>query len=167
MLQICGLMVCQVPRVVVSLIKILLFFLCILQFSPQILENIQLKKSKYIQRKICVRMVEQVPRVVVSLIGSSAVHRTVFLYFGNRHLIALHCCAVVCCKERERVELRCEGESCQKWRSSPMIAIMIIIIQSQKILFTLPTAVRVALSNSRRELIGSIQKLPLSSGGPG
>ena len=76
-------------------------------------------------------MVEQVPRVVVSLIGSSAVHRTVFLYFGNRHLIALHCCAVVCCKERERVELRCEGESCQKWRSSPMIAIMIIIIQSQ------------------------------------
>ena len=102
MLQICGLMVCQVPRVVVSLIKILLSLFCILQFSPQILENIQLKKSKYIKRKICVRMVEQVPRVVVSLIGSSAVHRTVFLYFGNRHLIALHCCAVVCCKERER-----------------------------------------------------------------
>ena len=37
----------------------------------------------------------------------------------------------------------------------------------RKILVTLPTAVRVALSNSRRELTGSIQKLPLSSGGPG
>ena len=70
-------------------------------------------------------------------------------------------------KERERVELRCEGESCQKLPDDHDHDYHYPKSTMQKILFTLPTAVRVALSNSRRELTGSIQKLPLSSGGPG
>ena len=132
MLQICGLMVCQVPRVVVSLIKILLSFFLYFAVFPSNIRKYSTKKVQiYLAKDLCEDGRASAKGCCKPNRKQCSAPNSVFVFWQP----AFNCIALLCScvlqRERERVELRCEGESCQKWRSSPMIAIMIIIIQSQ------------------------------------